>query len=78
MKPRKWVTPWACCPAVTSFNEAAAMKPRKSAGHPRSWRGMPRGFNEAAAMKPRKYSSTGAPASSDVCYNEAAAMKPRK
>ena len=61
-----------------SFNEAAAMTPRKTELNWRLGSGDP-GFNEAAAMTPRKNArSSSCWSVPGSCFNEAAAMTPRK
>ena len=60
------------------FNEAAAVKPRKTHEHQDA---MSRrvSFNEAAAVKPRKtIRRHGIFEASSTGFNEAAAVKPRK
>ena len=64
---------------TSGFNEAGAMKPRKSARARVKWSMGGRSFNEAGAMKPRK--STIRYVRNNKClirFNEAGAMKPRK
>ena len=64
---------------ISSFNEAAAVKPRKTRGGDRGADQGNQGFNEAAAVKPRKTLRFRATvATKRSCFNEAAAVKPRK
>ena len=61
-----------------AFNEAAAVKPRKTHKAEDTCSLRPRPFNEAAAVKPRKTRRCSVVGWGITPFNEAAAVKPRK
>ena len=80
MKPRKTRDPQSRVRLVFArFNEAAAVKPRKTRRKGREDHPVAQGsFNEAAAVKPRKTVRMRQAAAISSSFNEAAAVKPRK